>query len=95
MEYASSFGVSILRSGVPGFDFDGVLKLKSRLLVGVDGGAIPEDCRTGDDARTGLDGATSVCNRVVKIELACSLRASDSVGMSFFVEVDGDLSSSR
>ena len=76
-------------------DLEGVLKLKRRLLVGVDGGAAPEDCRTGDEARTGLDGATSVCNRDVNIELACSLRASDSVGMSFFVEADGDLSSNR
>lgn len=79
-------------------DLDGELKAKRRRLVGVDGRAtvVPVGWRTGDPGRCGEVGVTSLWRIELKIEFACSLRASDSVGIIRFLDgVVGDASSMR
>lgn len=92
MEYASSVGTSRRREGVAGLEREGELKANNRRRVGVDG-SVEVDAvgwRTGDPERRGDEGVTSVCSMELNIALACSLSASDSVGiMRFFDGVDG------
>lgn len=81
-----------------GFDREGELYAKSLRRVGVEG-RLEVDAvgwRTGEPARWGDAGVTSVWRIELNIELACSLSASDSVGMMRFLDgVDGAVSSMR
>lgn len=81
MEYAEELGESRTREvlGVVGRD-DGEEYAKRRFLVGVVGGTM-DGARAGEDGLCGDGGVTSVCSILLKMELACSFKASDSDGM--------------
>ena len=65
--------------GVAGFDADGLLNVNNRFRDGVVGAVAVGGLglRTGDDGRAS-GGVTSVCNKDVNKELACSVRVRES-----------------
>lgn len=79
-----------------GLEREGELKANSRFLVGVVGITVAEGGLVGDEGRWGEGGVTSVCKIEANNALACSLSASDSVGIIRLLEgVEGFDSSIR